>query len=166
MKGTLRFLQLLSIVVWVGGIIFFAFVLAPVSFQTLPSVHLAGAVVGAALRVLDRIGLTCGIIFLFATALFAFKSRIRPRRNSQLELLFAAAMMLATAYLHWSILPTMERDRAPTGGDIAAVAPENPARVAFDRLHQRSEHTEEFVLLAGLGVVFLLSRDEAWAGRN
>ena len=40
----LRFLMLLSLVVWIGGLIFFAFVLAPTAFQVLPSTHIAGNV--------------------------------------------------------------------------------------------------------------------------
>ena len=45
----LRFLMLLSLVVWIGGLIFFAFVLAPTAFSVLPTSHLAGNVVGRAL---------------------------------------------------------------------------------------------------------------------
>ena len=37
----LRFLMLLSLVAWIGGLIFFAFVLAPTAFQVLPTTHLA-----------------------------------------------------------------------------------------------------------------------------
>lgn len=156
----MRLVQLLAIVVWVGGIVFFAFVLAPVSFHTLPSVHLAGAVVGAALKVFDVIGLGCGIAFLFATALLYVQSPMRLKGRYELEFLLTGAMVIATAYLHWAILPAMDRDRVQAGGDIAAAAPQNPARLDFDRLHERSEHTEELVLLVGLGVVFLLSREE------
>ena len=42
----LRYLMLLSLVAWIGGLIFFAFVLAPTAFQVLPTTHLAGNVVG------------------------------------------------------------------------------------------------------------------------
>ena len=53
----LRLIQLLAIVVWVGGIAFFAFVLAPTAFSVLPSAHEAGLIVGATLRPLHNIGL-------------------------------------------------------------------------------------------------------------
>jgi uncharacterized membrane protein len=36
MQGVYRLLQLLAMVVWAGGLIFFAFVLAPTAFHTLP----------------------------------------------------------------------------------------------------------------------------------
>src|SRR6516164_5659141 len=62
----IRFLMLLSLVVWVGGIIFFAFVLAPTVFHPgiLPSRQLAGAVVSRGLGILHVMGLTCGLVFL------------------------------------------------------------------------------------------------------
>src|SRR6516225_5543246 len=62
----IRFLMLLSLVVWVGGIIFFAFVLAPAVFHPgiLPSRQLAGAVVSRSLGMLHAIGLICGGVFL------------------------------------------------------------------------------------------------------
>ena len=42
MHGLMRFLQLLTMCCWVGGLVFFAFVLAPTAFHTLPTTHLAG----------------------------------------------------------------------------------------------------------------------------
>ncbi len=61
-----RFLMLLSLVAWVGGIMFFAFVLAPTVFHPgiLPSRQLAGAVVSRSLGILHWIGLACGLVFL------------------------------------------------------------------------------------------------------
>ena len=39
----LRFLMLLSLTVWLGGIIFFSFVVAPTAFSVLPTRHMAGS---------------------------------------------------------------------------------------------------------------------------
>ena len=60
----LRFLMLLSLVVWIGGLIFFAFVLAPTAFTVLPTTHLAGNVVGRALSKLHWIAIFSGIVYL------------------------------------------------------------------------------------------------------
>ena len=156
----MRLLQLLTMVMWVGGIMFFAFVLAPVSFHTLPSIALAGAVVGASLKAFDWIALGCGIVFLFATALIYVQTPMRLKGRYELEFLLAGIMVISTAFLQFSILPSMDRDRVQTGGDISTAALDNPARLHFNRLHTRSEHLEEAILLMGLGVVFLLSREE------
>ena len=64
--SVLRFLMLLSLVAWIGGLIFFAFVLAPTVFApgVLPNTHLAGNIVGRALGKLHWIAIPSAIIFL------------------------------------------------------------------------------------------------------
>ena len=44
MQTTLRAIKLLMLVIWLGGLIFFGAVLAPVAFTRLPSTHMAGMV--------------------------------------------------------------------------------------------------------------------------
>ena len=160
-QGILRWLQLLAILVWVGGITFFAFVLAPTAFRVLPSVHLAGAVVGASLRGLNGLGLGCGAVFLIVTAVMFRRADMRLKGRYEMQFLLAGVMVLATAYLQFNILPAMDQDRILAGGDVSAVAPNHPARVHFDKLHIRSERVEGAILLLGLGVTFLMSREQA-----
>src|SRR5439155_1799951 len=70
----IRFLMLLSLIVWIGGIIFFS-VLAPTSFSVLPTRHLAGAIVGCMLSKLHWIGFGAGLVFLSASmASFYFQT--------------------------------------------------------------------------------------------
>ena len=161
MASVLRFLQLLTLIIWVGGLIFFAFILAPTAFHTLPSIREAGLVVGAALRVFDLVAVVCGAVFLLATAILFRRVPMRIRGRYEMEFLLAAVMLLATAYIHWNILPAMEVDRRLAGGDITFVDASHPARIHFDKLHARSERVEGGVLLLGLAVVFLVSREPA-----
>jgi uncharacterized membrane protein len=160
MPGVLRLLQLLSMVVWAGGLIFFAFVLAPTAFHTLPTVHLAGAMVGASLKVFDVVALVCGGVFLAVTALMFRSAAMRIRGRYEMEFLLAGVMLLATAYIHWNVIPSMDADMAQAGGDIDKVETTNPARVHFDKLHVRSERVEGVVLFLSLGVLFLMSREQ------
>ncbi len=69
----LRFLMLLSLVAWIGGLMFFAFVLAPTVFApgVLPNTHLAGNIVGRALGKLHWIAIFSGIIFLASSLLYS-----------------------------------------------------------------------------------------------
>ena len=159
MPTLLRFLRLLSIVVWVGGIIFFAFVLAPVAFSSLPSQHLAGTVVGGSLRVLDIIGFFCGGIFWLATAILFRRTAPANRKRYEAQLLLSAIMLLSTAYLHAGILPAMEQDRLLSGGNIEAAPRDSPAKIHFEGLHKRSESLEGGNLLVGLGLVLLMARE-------
>ncbi|ADW68667.1 DUF4149 domain-containing protein [Granulicella tundricola] len=159
MNQALRLGQLIAMVIWVGGLIFFAFVLAPTAFSVLPTVSLAGSIVGAALRELHVLGLICGALFLAVTGVMFSQAPMKVRGRYEMEFLLAGVMVLATAYLQWNVLPAMEVDRGRANGDISSVSVDHPARVHFDRLHKRSERVEGFVLLCGLGVVFLMSRE-------
>jgi uncharacterized membrane protein len=64
MKTLVRTLSMLCLAVWIGGLIFFAFVEAPVTFMSLPDTHQEGTIVGDALRILHLIGLLCCIALL------------------------------------------------------------------------------------------------------
>jgi uncharacterized membrane protein len=78
MAGLIRALRLLALVVWVGGLVFFAFVVAPVAFTVLPSTHIAGTVVAGTLGVLNTIGLVCGVLILVACAILWTEARTGP----------------------------------------------------------------------------------------
>ena len=156
-SGFLRLIQLLSMTVWVGGLVFFAFVLAPTAFQVLP-VHEAGLVVGAALRVFDVVSLAWGVLFLVATwTLFRHKP-VSACRLCRIQFLLALVMVVATAFLHWGVVGSMERDRAIAGGDIATLAPDDFTRIHFNVLHKLSEGIAGAILLLGICVLFLISR--------
>jgi Domain of unknown function (DUF4149) len=152
----LRALRLLTIVVWVGGLGFFAFVLAPVAFGVLPSTHEAGLVVRGTLTVLNGIGQLCGGLFALTTVILWSRARIQARTLLLTQLLFVVLMMVATAYVQVSAVPAMERDRIAAGGIIDAVPPGDPNRMDFERLHVRSEWAEGTVLALGFLVVMLM----------
>src|ERR1035438_4965181 len=65
-----RFLMLLSLVIWVGGLIFFAFVMAPTVFAVLPTRQLAGNVVDRSLGIMHWMAISCGVVFA-ATSMIA-----------------------------------------------------------------------------------------------
>jgi hypothetical protein len=162
MQTFLRALRLYTMVAWVGGLAFFAFVVAPVAFGSLASRHDAGMVVGGTLRVLHWIGLIGGGVFWVATGWLWYSARARVGFVWQLAL--TAVMLVVTAYSQFRILPAMEVDRALAGGVVEPVSTDNPARVDFERLHRLSERLEGLVLLCGLGVVFALSRESLRGG--
>jgi uncharacterized membrane protein len=152
----LRFLMLLSLIVWIGGLIFFAFVLAPTAFsipEVLPNTHLAGNVVGRALGKLHWIGLFSGVVFLAS-------SLLHSRLTNGTAHVFAArhvllCLMLAlTLISQFGIIPRMDVLRASLG-DVRAAPLDNPERMQFDALHIWSTRVEGAVLLLGLVVVYL-----------
>lgn len=156
-----RYVQQLAMTIWVGGLVFFAFILAPTAFGVLPTQHEAGLVVGASLHTLDYVAMGAGAVFLLATALLFRQAPRRIQGRYEIEVLLTIVMLLGTGYIHYNILPAMEADRASVHGDISTAPPTDPARTHFDKLHARSERVEGGVLLLGLGVLFLMSREHA-----
>jgi uncharacterized membrane protein len=149
----LRFLMLLSLICWIGGLIFFAFVLAPTAFQVLPSTHLAGNVVGRALSKLHWIAIISGVIYLISSLIYSRLTDGTAHIFSGRHVLLCLMLALTLLSQFW-IMPRMDTLRAQVT-DFASVPIDNPARVQFDALHVWSTRVEVAVLLLGLVVVYL-----------
>jgi hypothetical protein len=151
----LRFLILLSLIVWVGGLIFFPAV-AQTAFSLLPSRHLAGSVVGRSLGILHWMGIGSGAVFLASSLLYSRISggdaRLFAARN-----VLVCLMLVLTLISQFGIIPRMDAIRASIG-EIDSVARDSPARLRFDTLHVWSTRLESGVLLLGLVVAYLSSR--------
>lgn len=153
--SVLRFLMMLSLTVWLGGIVFFAAVLAPTVFSVLPTHNLAGMVVSRSLAWLHWIGVGCGIAYLaFSLLLSFFGGHFHP---FALRHLLIVAMIVLVLISQLGISGKMNRLRADMGV-IDNVAPSDPRRVEFNRLHVWSTRTEGTVLVLGLAVLFLSVR--------
>jgi hypothetical protein len=154
----LRFLMLLSLVVWLGGLIFFAFVEAPTVFSPglLPTRHLAGSIVGRSLDLLHYMAIASGIVFLIASMLYNRLSAGEARPLAARHLLIVL-MLLLTLISQFAISPKMHAIR-DTVGVIDNVPLDNPQRREFDRLHIWSEKFEEAVLLLGLVTVYVTAQ--------
>jgi uncharacterized membrane protein len=156
----LRFLMLLSLIVWIGGLIFFAFVLAPTAFNipaVLPNTHLAGNVVGRALGKLHWIAIVSGIVFLISSLLYSRLSDGTAHVFAARHVLLCA-MLALTLISQFGIIPRMDVLRASLG-DVASAPIDNPDRIQFDALHVWSTRVEGAVLLLGLMVVYLTARN-------
>jgi uncharacterized membrane protein len=149
----LRFLMLLSLVLWIGGLIFFAFVLAPTAFTVLPSTHLAGNVVGRSLGKLHWLGIVSGVVYLISSILYS-RFTDGTAHVFALRHVLLCLMLALTLISQFGIIPRMDVLRASLG-DVNAAAIDNPQRLQFDALHVWSTRVEGGVLLLGLVVVYL-----------
>jgi hypothetical protein len=152
----LRFLMFLSLVVWVGGIIFLSFVEAPTAFSVLPSRHMAGSVVGHSLGILHWMGLFAGVIFLGSSMLLSSLTTGSAQPLTCRHIL-VFLMLLITIASQFGISPKMATLRAQFG-DIDTVSPTDPGRLQFDALHKWSVRLECTVLVMGLVALFLTAR--------
>lgn len=149
----LRFAMVVSLVVWIGGLIFFAFVLAPTAFQVLPDTHLAGNVVGRSLGKLHWIAIVSGVVFLISSLLLSYLTQGTAHVFAMRHILICL-MLALTLFSQFWIIPRMDTLRAQVG-DFATVPLNNPARLQFDALHVWSTRVESAVLLLGLVAVYL-----------
>lgn len=152
----LRFLMLLSLVLWIGGLIFFAFVLAPTAFSVLPTTHLAGNVVGRALGKLHWIAIVSGIVYLASSLLYSRMTDGTAHIFATRHILICL-MLALTLISQFGIIPRMDALRASLG-EVSAVPTDNPMRMQFDALHAWSTRVESAVLLLGLIVVYMAAR--------
>jgi uncharacterized membrane protein len=154
----LRFLMMLALVVWLGGLIFFAFVVAPTVFSPglLPSRHLAGEIVSRSLAALHWMGIVSGIVFLIKSAIYnritVGSARLLAGRH-----LLIALMLLLTIISQFAISPKMHALRAQAGV-IDNVPPDSPLRIEFNRLHLWSEKFDQGVFVLGFAALFLTAR--------
>ncbi len=152
-----RFLELLSLGVWVGAAFFVGVLLAPGAFALLPTREMAGNVVGMALTRLHYMAYACAAIY-FASS-FALSSERAPRRA---VLFLVAAAVLFTVVSQHVITPKLAGLRAQMSaenGSIDATPKESPLRQEFGKLHGISSLAELLVLLLGVTALFLISRD-------
>jgi hypothetical protein len=159
MKTLLRTLLYLALIVWLGAEIFFP-VVAAITFMTLRAdTHTAGNIVGQLLRILHGMGFVSGMVALALLALAPAWGIYKPRA-AMTPMALIVLMIALTAFSQFVIIPAMERDRIAAGGAIDAADAANPNRIDFKKLHIRSEHVEEVILLLGLAVVALVAKAE------
>jgi hypothetical protein len=153
MGQALRFAYLLSLVVWVGGIIFFSFVGAPSTFQAVP-VDMAGKVVAKIFPRYYLVGFVAGLV-----ALAAFLGLARasgqwggPKVANALLL----TVMLGTGLYAGTVVQrqaTAVRQQIGSFEDRSQIRPE--LRAEFDRLHRLAVILNGVVLALGLVVLFV-----------
>ena len=151
----LRFLMLMSLVVWIGGIVLFA-ILAPTAFHVLPSRHLAGNIVGPMLDKLHWIGIVSAVVFLISSVVHDRRLNGTPQVLAMRNVL-VLAMLLITLVSQFAIIPRMDTIRASVS-DISSLPAENAVRIQFDALHAWSTRMEIAVLLLGIAVVWMVAQ--------
>lgn len=144
--------MLLSLIVWLGGLIFFP-VVAQTAFSVLPTRHLAGSVVSRSLGALHWMGLVSGVVFLISSMIHARLATGSAHPLAARHILLYV-MLALTLISQFGISPKMASLRASMG-EIDSVSPTDPARVQFNALHVWSTRLEGGVFLLGLIVVYL-----------
>ena len=143
MEVLIHFIHLLSLVMWLGSIIFFSFFAAPAVFRVLDRQQ-AGEVVGAIFPKYYAVGYTCSV--LAAGTLI-----LSPRGMEGPPLIFLTVMAACTFYAGMVINP-----RARTLKLQMQEQPENREALEpqFRSLHGWSVRLNATVLIFGLGLLW------------
>jgi len=142
---------LLGLTIWIGGGVILGALVAPALFRSLPRPQ-AGSIFGPILRRFSRLRLAAVVVMIVTAAIkhLVWETHVVSPWIA-LRWLALAVMAAIVLYELFGLEPAMEKTRpgAESGED-------DPRRVAFMRLHRRSEA----LMKAGLGaalVALLLS---------
>ena len=128
----LNALRLLFLGVWLGAMIGFAFIFAPIAFATIGPTPAFAATIANTLYAVTRIG---GFLGIIAVAITVFFRPDAPRRAA--IIVACIALMLALGFVETQfIIPRMELTPLQTP--------------AYEALHKQSSTIYSIVLLAGL----------------
>jgi uncharacterized membrane protein len=147
----LRFIYLLSIALWLGGMAFFSFLAAPSIFNVLPREE-AGKVVSDIFPKYYWQGMICGAIAL-ATSI-ALGMRDRWNMLLIVRTIMIGVMVIGVLYAVVILQPKIQAVKAQITS-FESLAPTDPLRREFGRLHGRSFSVNAAVLLLGVIVVFI-----------
>jgi len=154
----LRYVSLLALVVWVGGLLALGAIAAPVTFDVIAARHvpdgrvLAGAIFGVILRQFHYVSYACGVVMPLALTARAILGP-RPRRFA-LRLAIAAVMLLAVVYSGQIVAPRIDALQQTIGAAPSSLPEGDPRRIEFGRLHGLSTGIQLVPLLGGLFLLF------------
>jgi len=146
----LKFLMLLTLSLWLGGIIFFTAVEAPAILNHVPDRALGGAIINQSLEKLHWLGMVCGLVFLLASLLRSYAA-MHETRLLTFPHLTVIVMIACTLISQRLILPAIAQLRAAQSDPAVAVR--------FQHLHNWSVGLESAVLLLGLMLLYSQASD-------
>jgi uncharacterized membrane protein len=153
----IRYVGLLALVIWLGGMVVVGLVVAPSVFRVLQAQDgsagrvLAGAVFGDILRHFYLLSYACGGVLLLS--LLAMKLLGPPPRSFPLRAAIVVVMLALTGYAGIPVSREIAQLQSEVSGPMNALPDSDPRRVRFDRLHSTS--TTLMMVNMALGLVLL-----------
>jgi hypothetical protein len=159
----LRYIGLLALTLWVGGLLVLGAIVAPSVFEVLAAHHIVndrlvgGAVFGEILRRFHVLSFTCGAVLL---STLVARGVMGPRPIMFAARLVVAFLMLAaTVYSGMIVAPRIAQIQSSTGVAPSTLPENDPRRVEFGRLHTISTRIQLAPLLGGLFLLFRELKD-------
>ena len=159
----LRYVYVLALVVWLGGMIVVGAIVAPTTFQVLQASApengraLAGELFGRILARFHYIAYASGGLLLITIAAMALLGP-RPRAFA-IRLAVIASMLLIALYSGLIVLPTIDSIQLEAGRLPSLLDAADPRRVRFDQLHQLSTRLMMVNIVGALALLYWEARD-------
>lgn len=159
----LRYVYVLALAVWLGGMAVLGAIVAPVVFQVLQASEptlgrvLAGAVFGAVLARFHLVAYACGAILLVTLAAMALLGP-RPRGVAARSAIIALMLGVSVYSGRW-VLGEIASIQHAVGGLPSTLPAADPRRIRFDELHQRATRLMVLNLLGAIVLVFWEARE-------
>ena len=142
--------EVLLLTLWMGAAVLFVAVVAPSAFLVLPTRTLAGALVGRVLPIIFYAGVVIGAAIVVLDIL--------GRTGTWSRTAAGAVSALSCAVAQLVVGTRIDRLRAAIGGPLEALAPDDPRRIAFVRLHAFSVGWLGIAMLAAVVALALALR--------
>jgi len=153
----LRYIALLALVIWIGGLVALGAIAAPVAFDVTAARHLpeprmiAGALFGEMLRRFTLVSYAAGGVILLSLLI---RRVLGPRpRHFGVRAGIVALMLAAAAYAGIIVASRIETLQREIGAAPSSLPDGDPRRVEFGRLHGLSTVLQLVPLLGGLALL-------------
>jgi hypothetical protein len=159
----LRYLYVLALVIWLGGMVVLGAIIAPATFQVLqasaPEIGraLAGELFGTILARFHYVAYACGGVLVISIGAMAVLGP-RPRAFA-VRLGLITVMLLVAAYSGFIVLRSIDAIQLEAGRLPSLLPAGNPLRVRFDSLHQLSTRLMMGNMLGALVLLYWEARD-------
>ncbi|HUF48028.1 MAG TPA: DUF4149 domain-containing protein [Vicinamibacterales bacterium] len=159
----LRFLSLLTLALWMGGLASLGFVAAPTIFAVLESADPmggraeAGELFGAIFARFQQLAWMAGGAVV---VLLILRAVLGPRPRPFAVRLSVAAVMLAASLVSGKVIaPRIDTIRVEAGSAVAALPDTDDRKAQFGRLHGLSNGLMLLTLLAGAWMLWVEMKD-------
>lgn len=159
----LRYLYVLALVVWLGGLVAAGAIAAPAIFQVLEAWNpgegrvLAGRVFGEVLQRLYWLGYAAGGVMFLTLTLHRLLGA-RPLKYG-LRTIILALMATFTLVADYHVGPRVASIQAGVSGPVSALAADHPTRLEFNRLHGLANILLSLTVVGGLALVYWETRE-------
>lgn len=159
----LRYVYVLALVVWLGGMIVLGALVAPATFQILQASEpnggreLAGAVFGTIIGRFHYVAYAAGALLLLSLAAMAVLGP-RPRAFA-VRCGLIAATLAVSLYSGTVIVSRIDSIQQEIGGSASRLSATDVRRVEFDRLHLLSTRLMMLNLAAAMVLLYWEARE-------